>query len=99
MLAAMPSSISWSVGLGLSFSSATACIICPDWQYPRDIKLHPHPLDGVQSVGRDVLDGSDLGSCQGVHRRDAGPECLAILVDSTSAAQRDTAAELGSGQT
>src|SRR5262249_51472306 len=51
-----------------------------------------------RAVGREPVDGGDLGAVEAADRRDAGADRLAVDMHGAGAALRDPAAELAAGQ-
>src|SRR5579859_1234559 len=62
------------------------------------VLLQPGLLHRVAQIGRQRLDGDDLGALGGLGRQDAGALRLAVHVHRAGAALGDAAAELGPGQ-
>jgi hypothetical protein len=82
MFPAMASSICASVGEGVAALAVTAL---------RHLVLHPRPLNRVVADGAQTLDGDDGLAVDVLHGGDAGARRLALEMDRTSTALRDSA--------
>src|SRR5438132_2028339 len=92
-------SMSSSVGLGISFSSTAALIICPDWQYP-----HCGTSISSQARCKGWLRSGESPSMVVIsfpaprYRSHARAHRLAVNMDRACSALRHAASVLGSGQ-
>src|SRR5258708_4573819 len=63
-----------------------------------NVHLHPSLLNGMTPVCPKVLNRTNFAPHPRPHRRDARPDCFAVLVNGTGTAQGDAAAKLCASQ-
>ncbi len=99
-LPVMTASMSWSLGVGKSFSKACRLHDLAGLAIAalRNLKVDPGLLQRMLSLGIEPFDRRDLGAGDAADRRDAGARGASAYMHGAGAAHADAAAEFGAGE-